>query len=92
MSSDADIDALDALCERLAGFAEGLSLEWLDGYMAALLAGPRRVELDEWLPVVADGAFERAFSDPESAAEARAVIQTRWDVLADQLDPQALVD
>ena len=40
-SSDAEIQALEALCERLAGFDERVSPEWLDGCMAALLAGPR---------------------------------------------------
>ena len=40
-SSDADIQALELLCERLYGFDDRVSLEWLDGCMAALLAGPR---------------------------------------------------
>ena len=44
MSLDEDIEALDDLCERLSGFSEGISLEWLDGYMAALLAGPVRLK------------------------------------------------
>lgn len=92
MSSEQEIEALDALCRRLAGFDDRVSLEWLDGYMTALLAGPRRLTLDEWLPVVAEGVFERACGDPASAAEAGAVIQARWDVLADQLDPEKILD
>jgi len=42
-SSDAEIQALEALCERLAGFDDRVSPEWLDGCMAALLAGPREL-------------------------------------------------
>ena len=49
-SSDAEIQALEALCERLAGFDDRVSLEWLDGCMAALLAGPRALLPTEWLP------------------------------------------
>ena len=61
MSTEEEIEALDALCQRMAGFEDQVSLEWLDGYMAALLAGPRRVAADEWLPVFAEGVFARAF-------------------------------
>ena len=63
MSTEQEIEALDALCQRMAGFEEGVSLEWLDGYMTALMSGPRRLSLDEWLPVMAEGVFERAFAD-----------------------------
>jgi uncharacterized protein len=92
MSSEEDIEALDALCQRMAGFEDLVSLEWLDGYMAALLAGPRRIGLDEWLPVFADGVFERTFGDPADAAAARKAIEARWEVLADQLDPELILD
>ena len=69
-----------------------VSLEWLDGYIAALLAGPRRIEADEWLPVFAEGVFARTFADPADAESARAAIDARWRVLADQLDPEKLLD
>jgi uncharacterized protein len=92
MSTEEDIEALDELCQRMAGFEEHVSLEWLDGYMTALLAGPRRIEADEWLSEFADGVFERTFADPDDAAAARAVIDSRWRVLADQLDPEQILD
>jgi uncharacterized protein len=92
MSTEQEIEALDALCQRMAGFDDQVSLEWLDGYMSALLAGPRRMELDEWLPAFADGVFERTFADPADAQAARAVIDTRWKVLAEQLDPELILD
>jgi uncharacterized protein len=92
MSSETEIEALDAMCQRMAGFDDRVSLEWLDGYMAALLAGPRRIELDEWLAVFAEGVFERTFADPADAAAARAAIDARWQVLADQLEPEQILD
>jgi len=92
MSTEEEIEALDAMCQRMAGFEDEVSLEWLDGYMAALLAGPRRLEADEWLAVFADGVFARTFADPADATAARAVIEARWQVLADQLDPELILD
>ena len=35
-STEAEIEALDRLCQRLSGFEAGITLEWLDGAMAAL--------------------------------------------------------
>jgi uncharacterized protein len=92
MSTEQDIEALDVLCQRMAGFDDRVSLEWLDGYMAALLAGPRRIALDEWLPKFAQGVFERTFADPDDTRAARAAIEARWQVLADQLDPEQILD
>src|ERR1700761_8212237 len=40
-NTDAELDRLQQLCEQLAGFDERISLEWLDGAMTALAAGPR---------------------------------------------------
>ena len=92
MSTEEDIEALDAVCRQLAGFEESLSLEWLDGYMTTLIAGPRRPPREEWLAKMADGAFDRAFADPQSAQEAWAVIEKRWDVLVSQLDAEEILD
>jgi uncharacterized protein len=91
-STEQDIEALDAVCQRLAGFDDRVSLEWLDGYMTALLAGPRRITIEEWLPGLLDDVFARTFSDPADQAQATAAITMRWAVLARQLDPQALVE
>ena len=91
-STDADIDALHHLCQRLAGFDERISLEWLDGYLCALLAGPRALAPEEWLPHLAGEAWERTFADPEDVAQATATLMKRWRVIAAQLDPEALLD
>jgi uncharacterized protein len=91
-SSDAEIEALEALCDRLAGFDDRVSVEWLDGCMAALLAGPRALSPLEWLPRLLDDAWERTFADPQDQQQALDTLLGRWNVLASQLDPEALFD
>jgi uncharacterized protein len=91
-STDEDIQALEALCERLTGFDERVSPEWLDGCMAALLAGPRAMTLLEWLPRLLGDAWERTFADPPDVQQALDTLLKRWNVLASQLDAQALFD
>jgi uncharacterized protein len=91
-SSDAEIDALEALCERLYGFDERVSLEWLDGCMAALLSGPRAREPAQWLPRLLGDAWERTFADPQDVQQALDCVLARWKVIASQLDAEALFD
>jgi uncharacterized protein len=91
-SSEAEIDALETVCERLAGFNLDVSLEWVDGFMTALLAGPRTVMPSEWLPAMFGDAFERTFADPDDVRQAMAALMGRWNVIARQLDPEALLD
>lgn len=91
-SSDADIEALEALCDRLACFDPQISLEWLDGCMTALITGPRTVPPSEWLPRVLGDAWERSFADPADVEQALATVLGRWNVLAEQLAPQPLFE
>lgn len=91
-SSDAQIHALEQMCARLAGFDERVSLEWLDGCMAALLAGPRAMTPEQWLPRLLSDAWERTFADPQDQQQAMDTLLARWKVLASQLDAQALFD
>ncbi len=91
-SSEAEIEALETLCERLAGFGADVSLEWVDGYITALLAGRRAIPPSEWLPAMFGETFGRAFADPDDVAQAMAALMGRWNVLADQLDVEALLD
>jgi uncharacterized protein len=60
--------------------------------MTALLAGPRRIPREEWLAKMGQGVFARAFADPDDAGPALAAIDTRWEVLAHQLDPDQILD
>ena len=91
-NTDAELDRLQQLAEQLSGFDERVSLEWLDGAMTALAAGPRAMPLLEWREALIGEAWGRAFADPESDREATAVLQSRWSVLLKQLDPELLMD
>jgi uncharacterized protein len=91
-SSEADLDAFDRVCQRMAGFNPRVASEWADGYLTALATGYRRVEMDEWLPRMVGDAFARAFADPVDVDWARQTLQTRVKVLANHLDAEALLD
>jgi uncharacterized protein len=91
-NTDAELDRLQQLCEQLAGFDERVSLEWLDGAMTALAAGPRAKTVAEWRDALLGDAWGRAFADPEADREATAVLASRWNVLLKQLDPELLMD
>ena len=91
-STEADIEALEKVCERLVGFGADVSLEWVDGYITALLSSRRAILPSEWLPAMLGDAFERAFADPVEVEQAMAALMGRWNVVASQLDPASLVD
>jgi len=91
-NSEAELDRLQQLAEQLGGFDEAISLEWLDGAMTALAAGPRPKTVAQWSGKLIGDAWSRAFADPESEREATAILQTRWSVLQKQLDPEVLLD
>lgn len=91
-STDDEIDGLAALCDRLAGFDDRVSLGWVDGYLAALAAAPYAVTLDTAIERMLGDAWPRCLADPDDDAQARATLAARRDVLADQLDPETLLD
>ncbi|OYU77841.1 MAG: zinc chelation protein SecC, partial [Burkholderiales bacterium PBB5] len=91
-SSESEIEALEQLCERLVGFGADISLEWVDGFLTALLASRRVIAPSEWLPKLSGDAFERAFADPQDEAQALTVLMARWNALASQLDADSILD
>lgn len=91
-STEAEIEALEALCERVAGFGHDISLEWLDGFLTALVASRRAVPTSEWMPAAFGDAFDRVFADPQDVQQATQALMARWSVLTSQLDPEALLD
>ena len=91
-STEADIEALETLCESVAGFGADISLEWLDGYLTALLASRRAILPSEWLPAMFGDTFERAFAYPLDAQQAMDALMNRWNVIASQLDVDAMLD
>ena len=91
-TTEAELEALDALFERLAGFDDTLSVEGFDGCVAALICGPRVLPLSRWLPLLFGDTWERTFADPDDVAQALGKLLRRWNVVAAQLDPEALYD
>jgi len=91
-STEQDIQALEQVCERLANFGADLTLEWVDGFMTALVAGRRVILPSEWLPAMCGDAFERAFADPTDVQQAMDALMARWNVIANQLDPESLLE
>ena len=91
-NNEAELKAFDTVCERLSGFDDEISFEWVDGFLAALAAGPQLPPQDDWLSALCGDAFERAFADPEDRAQALQALQVRLKVLCQQLDAQALQD
>jgi uncharacterized protein len=90
-SSPAEIQAFSTLCERLGGFDDSLGVEYVDGYLASLAAGPVLPPPEQWLPALCGDAFQRAFSDPADHQQALRVLHTRLKVLCEQLNPEALL-
>lgn len=90
-SSPAEVEALNQVCDQLAGFNPDIHLEWVDGFLSSLAAGPLLPEPDAWLPALCGDAFERAFADPTDRQRAQRALHTRLKVLCEQLNPEQLL-
>jgi uncharacterized protein len=91
-STEAELEAFDAVCRRLAGFDPDLNFEFIDGWLTGIAAGPLVPEPAVWLPRMFGDTFERTFADPADAAQATQVLLTRLKVLLEQLNPDGLLD
>jgi uncharacterized protein len=90
--TEAAASDFERVCWRLGGFDGRVSPEWVDGYLTGVLAGPRAVPVEQWLPAMLGDTFERVFADPSDARHAQRALATRWRELAQQLDAEALLD
>jgi uncharacterized protein len=82
----------EKVCWRLGGFDDRVSPEWVDGYLTGVLAGPRAVPIEQWLPAMLGDSFTRVFADPSDARQAQRALASRWRELAQQLDAEVLLD
>lgn len=90
-NTEAELDVLQSVAERLSGFDDVVNAEWLDGAFAALLCGPSVPEGPAAvMPALVGDAWERAFADPQDVAQATAALDARWRALRSQLDPDLL--
>ena len=94
-----DITAFAALLEDLSERTEqGLSLEHVDGFITALLCGPREIPPAEYFPVLFGEANTAIFREPHEQAQFMSLFQRRWHQIAQALaapietlnDPAAL--
>ena len=90
-NTEAELKAFDTVCERLSGFDDAISFEWVDGFLAALAAGPQVPAPADWLQALCGDAFERTFADPEDRTQALQALQVRLEILCHQLDAEALL-
>jgi len=91
VADDPVFDAFVRVCHQLAGFDDRLHAEWVDGYLTAVAASWRVIELDELLEPLCGDAFARAFADAQDEARARDALGARLQVLRTALDPEALL-
>jgi uncharacterized protein len=81
---------LDRLSASLSGLKnpDAMSLEALDGFLCALVAGPDLVMPSEYLPVIWGGALpdENAFSSLEEASALLQLIMRHWNSIIAELD------
>lgn len=91
-NNSAELKAFENTCQRLSGFDESCTFEWVDGFLTGLAAGPGVPPTETWLRALCDDNFERAFADPADHLQALRSLKTRLSVLRDQLDPEALLN
>lgn len=81
--TEPDITAFAALLEDLSERTEqGLSLEHVDGFITALLCGPREIPPEEYFPVLLGVASLGIFRDPNEQAQFMSLFQRRWQQIA----------
>jgi hypothetical protein len=45
-NTEAELRAFETVCDRMGGFNPDIATDWVDGFLAALAAGPRLPEPD----------------------------------------------
>jgi len=84
--TDAEMDRLTEFLESCKGHA--MNLEELDGFFAALIAGPEVVPPSEYLPEVFGGEMSEtcAFETLDQARDILGLIMRHWNSIARTLD------
>ncbi|HEY9397748.1 MAG TPA: UPF0149 family protein [Burkholderiales bacterium] len=85
--TDDELDELSDLLDSLPS-KEAMSLEMVDGFFAALIAGPEMVTREEYLPLVLGNEPDDetpAFPDAAQTERFLALLQSHWNTLAAEL-------
>jgi uncharacterized protein len=91
-SPDPDLAAFAQVCETLMRFEGDTDASYADGYLTAIAASRRIIEVDEWLPALTGEAFGRAFADPQAAEQATRALDTWLLRRREELNPERLLD
>jgi len=90
--TDEDIAALEDWCERLSQHQPEVAPDWVDGYLTALICGPRAVAPSEYLTLMFGESLMHVLSKAEDFEEVMALLMRRWNALASELHPDRLLD
>lgn len=90
--TDQDIDALEAWCERLSEHMPQVAPDWVDGYLTALVCGPRAVPPSEYLTLMFGESLMHVMSDASDFEALMSLLMRRWNALSDELEPMRLLD
>jgi uncharacterized protein len=84
--TEAELDRLDGLLERCSG-GRAMNLEQVDGFLAALVCGPRMVMPSEYLPVVLGGELDDVcqFFSVDEANEILGLLMLQWNAIVGAL-------
>jgi uncharacterized protein len=80
--SDAEIGELDAFLMSEATSDECMDLVTLDGFLTALVLGPRLVASSVWLPVVWGGTSEPVFESKDQAERIISLLLRRMNMIS----------
>ncbi|MGC2467609.1 MAG: UPF0149 family protein, partial [Candidatus Acidiferrum sp.] len=82
----------DAECDKISEILlpfrdqDGMNLEMVDGFFAALLCGPDLVMPSEYLPEIFGGEIdETAFANTEDANSFLGLLMRHWNAVTEQL-------
>jgi uncharacterized protein len=87
--TQAELDRLQELLDDCSG-GTSMNIEELDGFFAALIAGPEVVMPSEYLPEVLGGAQAREFKSLEEANEVLSLLMRHWNTIARTLHQGAV--
>ncbi|MGH6649123.1 UPF0149 family protein [Aquabacterium sp.] len=90
--TDDDIAALEDWCERLSEHQPEVAPDWVDGYLTALICGPRDVAPSEYLTLMFGESLMHVLSKAEDFEVVMALLMRRWNALAGELQPERLID
>jgi uncharacterized protein len=76
---------LDRLAEFLQGCKGAMNIEEVDGFFAALIAGPEVVAPSEYLPHVFGGDMSNVFDGTDEANDILGLMMRHWNVIANTL-------